>query len=390
MKFYSSPRKKSSTETGNFESQFPTQFAELMKLAGFEEVSDTANNNLTDKDCWNQKDLGIGVFHWSWDLEDDVEDLFIWLKAESRKIIWVAHEVNVGRIGITEAQAEKKKANRELMTQYADYIIVLNVNDYKRLHSICRGQVFMCAHYSLGTQVGDYPGLARHLPFEKLDYEKKTFCFYGSLQPHKGVEDLVTAWNVLKEHYLGWKLKVYAKSFGKCPEVVELLKSSEDGQLEWIQEGYTRLEDSLGEFAVFPYKSCNNSKIVEEVVMCGMPVFSTSLQAFVGRAVFMHVDAKTIIGQGIKLMSGSSAKKIRDVAIGKRTNQYKKDQKAKQRLLNLFSNILLGEHVTTTVRTIEDIAAEQQADIAKKAVLAKEQAAMARQAAKGATGKQSK
>lgn len=381
MRFYSSPVR---IRGEKFKSQYPTQFGELMKLTGFEEAASTENDNLTCRDCWTQKNLAVGVFHWGWDTGKDLEDLFDWLKAENKKIIWVAHEVDVASIGLTDEIVKKKKRNRELMTQNADQVIALNLNDFKKLSAICKGKVHSCTYYSLGTQVGDYDGLDKHTPFEELSYEKKTFCFYGSLQPHKGVVELVKAWLSLKKHYPDWKLKIYAKSFGKYPEADKLLKNSQDKQLVWIEEGYTRLEDCLGEFAIFPYKSCNNSKLVEEVVICGNPIFSTTLQAFVGKAVFMHIDLRAVIGQGIAMLSGDRASRIKEAVFNKRTMHYKKDQKAKSRLINLLSTILLGERVVKTSNMIDDMVASQQAEIERKRLAGKQQAAQAREAAANA------
>lgn len=268
---------------------FPELFAEVFQMAGWQIVAEGTGDwnipeqNLCDIRSWMFNDIRLGVFHWQWDIRPEFEQLIGWLKGENRKLLWVAHEIGV----LDLSEPGLRKTNRKLMLENADYIVCLNEKDRKFAQANSHAKVLRIEHFMPNTLVGKYEDIPFYRNNSRLfgpfRIEEKTFCFYGRVVDHKGIVEAVEAWESIRHKYPEWKFKIYGVATADSVDVVRELRQHLGPQTVWVEEGFQFLPDQLGEFAFLPYKECNNSGMIEELIAYESPVVGTDILPFSGK-----------------------------------------------------------------------------------------------------------
>ena len=326
-----------------WKNSFPEVFAESFRSVGWHLVNDgigeetSKTGNICFRSTWDQHKLDLGIFHWSWDVCPELEQTLTHCKASGHHVLWVCHELRVIQ---GERGAELRARNRELMLKYADWIVVLNQNDYDTVTAF-RDNVMLLPHFTPNVFVGDYPELllnnnANARAFGPYHVTPKTFCYYGTLRPHKGVLALADAWNEVKEQYPEWTFKIYA--YPDASALGSELNKRVGDRTVWVP-GYDLLADHLGEFAVLPYTECNNSGVVEELIACECPTVSTDVAAFVGKSLYRSNDLRHLIQYGIE-----HVEELRGRVKEQKIQQIKKTAEVRCQLVSLATEVLLSRY----------------------------------------------
>lgn len=330
---------------------FPEHFAELFRAVGWSVIdggdSVLKENDLTEQRCWEYWEVNLGIFHWGWDTvpNEQLENLWLWLKKKpTRKVMWVAHEY-----AVNESDARTLRAlNRLSMLQNADYIVALNEVDAQRIASdmakvSSKAELVIIPHVMPNTLVRDYfefPFSANNNArlFGPWRISKKTFCFYGSARPNKGILLLMRTWNNIRRSFPDWKLELYAQYVNETAEIYEEIRSLENEQCTWYRDGYLFLPNQRGEFAILPYLKCNNSGVIHEMLSYECPVYASNLRPL-SEATFQSDSVAELIVRGIEDCGTEAVKQ--DVR-KKKAEMLRQNVDAKKKLLELATKVILN------------------------------------------------
>ncbi len=179
--------------------------------------------------------------------------------------------------------------------QFSDDLILLNKKDVKYVNIKYRKPVCVIPHASFSY----YANKTLNNSLNSLNYR---IGFFGSIAPYKGLDVLVSAFNLCKTP----GLQLLIAGSGKIPE--ELMKSIMDNNNIELVNRYIADEefDSLMkkvDIVVLPYKSATQSGVIPLAFAFGKPVIATNVGALseqVPNGTGMLVDCEpTIISLAI-------------------------------------------------------------------------------------------
>jgi hypothetical protein len=226
------------------------------------------------------------------------------------------------------------------MLLHADYICTLNAGDFEKIKST-RGNVFYMPHFIPNTMIREYKeaffynNCNARLFSEGKKYQK-TFCFYGLANENKGIVELMKGWNVIRNRYPDWTLKIFSYCSPVYAYMESLIIENTNEQTEWIQEGYEFIPDQLGEFAILPYKHSNNSGVIHELTAYECPVVSTCCSAFEKYSLVMNNDIVFLISHAIENIAV-----LKQKAKEKKRMLLEENIESKKSILDLAGRILL-------------------------------------------------
>jgi glycosyltransferase involved in cell wall biosynthesis/SAM-dependent methyltransferase len=229
-------------------------------------------------------------FHWLAAIDSEVslqrfKALLTQLKDQGRSIIWTVHNV----LPHDETNIDLAVRVRRVMVEAADLVHIMNVSTPEIVapyFSLAGKRIFHSPHPSY---LGDHPDTVsrEEARFELgLRPETTVFLSFGSIQPYKGLEELVAAAQELARDRpdLDWALVIAGGARDK--EVVRRILASEGlgERLLFVPQG-VQVRDvqyffRAADYCALPYRTSLNSGAAMLGLSFGVPIVAPETDAF--------------------------------------------------------------------------------------------------------------
>ncbi|MDM9557751.1 glycosyltransferase [Bordetella petrii] len=193
------------------------------------------------------------------------ESLMAGWKERGIKIIWTVHNILPHQRRFPNAEVLLHKAT----AKYADLIHVMNKETAKLTrpwYQIPKSRAFYLPHPSYANWYGNVIGRSRARQMLGIADHEFVFLFFGSIQPYKGLIELVQAFDALKTRTPGRRLRLLIVGPNADPEYTNSLKErAVDAGVSLVPHGvpdeHIQVYFNASDAVVAPYLRSLNSGV---------------------------------------------------------------------------------------------------------------------------------
>jgi D-inositol-3-phosphate glycosyltransferase len=233
------------------------------------------------------------VFHVLWNNKVELFDrtvLMCYYKILGKKIVFTAHNVNIGRRDSSDSYLNR--VSLKFQYQIVDHIFVHTETMKRELcedFQVPERKITVLIH-PLNVAILD-SGLAPREAKQRLGLKEgeRTVLFYGAIAPYKGLDLLVEAFQSLAATNRNYRLIIAGHAKGGCEPYLRDVQRTIDTtidrsrvieKIEYVSDEDTELYFKAADLVVLPYRDIYQSGVLFMAYSFGLPVVATDVGSF--------------------------------------------------------------------------------------------------------------